>query len=129
MVSKMIGHELLGIPVSVVLAAALFALVALVTRRTALGMLIEAVGINPSAARLAGVRARGITVAVYVFTALCAGIAGLMISSNVTAADANNAGLWIEFDAILAVVIGRTLLSGAASPSSARSSARWFCRP
>ncbi|HWM56770.1 MAG TPA: ABC transporter permease [Pseudonocardia sp.] len=106
------GGFLLGLPLSVVLAAVLFALVALVTRRTALGMLIEAVGINPSAARLAGVRARGITVAVYVFTALCAGIAGLMISSNVTAADANNAGLWIELDAILAVVIGGTLLSG-----------------
>ncbi len=106
------GGFLLGLPVSVILAAVLFALVALVTRRTALGMLIESVGINPSAARLAGVRARGITVAVYVFTALCAGIAGLMISSNVTAADANNAGLWIELDAILAVVIGGTLLSG-----------------
>jgi simple sugar transport system permease protein len=106
------GGFVFGLPVSVVLAAVLFALVALITRRTALGMLIEAVGINPSAARLAGVRARGITVAVYVFTALCAGIAGLMISSNVTAADANNAGLWIELDAILAVVIGGTLLSG-----------------
>ena len=35
-----------------------------------------------------------------------------MISSNVTAADANNAGLWIEMDAILAVVIGGTSLAG-----------------
>jgi len=61
------GGFLLGLPVSVVLAAVLFALVGAVTRRTALGMLIEAVGINPTAARLAGIRARGITVAVYVF--------------------------------------------------------------
>ena len=35
-----------------------------------------------------------------------------MISSNVTAADANNAGLYIEMDAILAVVIGGTSLAG-----------------
>ncbi|HEX8869007.1 MAG TPA: ABC transporter permease, partial [Lentzea sp.] len=49
---------------------------------------------------------------VYVFAAVCAGIAGLMISSNVSAADANNAGLWIEMDAILAVVIGGTSLAG-----------------
>jgi simple sugar transport system permease protein len=49
---------------------------------------------------------------VYMFCALCAGIAGLMISSNVAAADGNNAGLWIELDAILAVVIGGTSLSG-----------------
>ncbi len=110
--SQIGGGFLLGLPVAVVLAAALFALVALVTRRTALGMLVESVGINPTAARLAGVRARGITLSVYVFVAVCACIAGLVISSNVTAADANNAGLWIELDAILAVVIGGTLLSG-----------------
>jgi simple sugar transport system permease protein len=110
--SQLGGGFLLGLPVSVVLAAVLFAVVALLTRRTALGMLVESVGINPVAARLAGVRARGITLAVYVFVAICACVAGLMISSNVTAADANNAGLWIELDAILAVVIGGTLLTG-----------------
>jgi simple sugar transport system permease protein len=106
------GGYLLGLPVAVVLTALVFAAVALVVRRTALGMLLEAVGINPAASRLAGVRARGIVWGGYVFTALCAGVAGLLISSNVTAADANNAGLWIELDAILAVVVGGTLLSG-----------------
>lgn len=49
---------------------------------------------------------------VYAFCGLCAGIAGLMISSNVSSADGNNAGLWIELDAILAVVIGGTSLAG-----------------
>ena len=88
-------------------------MVALLTRRTALGMLLESVGINPEASRLAGVRARRIIVfAVYVFCAFCAGVAGLMIASNISAADANNAGLWIELDAILAVVIGGTSLAG-----------------
>lgn len=106
------GGFLLGLPVAVVLTAAVFVAVAVVVRRTALGMLVESVGVNPLASRLAGVRARGLIWSVYVFAALCAGIAGLMISSNVTAADANNAGLWIELDAILAVVIGGTLLSG-----------------
>jgi galactofuranose transport system permease protein len=106
------GGFLLGLPVSVVLAALVFAAVMLITRRTALGMLIESVGVNPVASRLAGVRSRGIIWTVYVFVALCACTAGLMISSNVTAADANNAGLWIELDAILAVVIGGTLLTG-----------------
>ncbi|WP_226351087.1 MULTISPECIES: ABC transporter permease [unclassified Pseudonocardia] len=101
-----------GVPVAVVLTALVYLAVALLTRRTALGMLLESVGINPVASRLAGVRARGIVWSVYLFVALCAGVAGLLISSNVTAADANNAGLWIELDAILAVVIGGTLLSG-----------------
>jgi ribose/xylose/arabinose/galactoside ABC-type transport system permease subunit len=101
-----------GVPVAVVLAAVVFVAVALLTRRTALGMLIESVGINPEASRLAGVRARSIIWTVYAVSALFAGLAGLMISANVMAADANNAGLFIELDAILAVVIGGTSLAG-----------------
>jgi ribose/xylose/arabinose/galactoside ABC-type transport system permease subunit len=106
------GASLFTVPLTVVTAAVVYALVALVTRRTALGTLVEAVGINPEASRLAGVRSRTITLTAYVFCALCAGVAGLMISSNVHAADANNAGLWLELDAILAVVIGGTSLAG-----------------
>ncbi|MCU1632919.1 MAG: sugar transporter permease [Micrococcaceae bacterium] len=101
-----------GLPISILIAVAAFAVAGLLTRRTALGTLIEAVGINPVASRLAGLNARTITWTVYVFSGLCAAIAGLMISSNVTAADANNAGLYIEMDAILAVVIGGTSLAG-----------------
>jgi simple sugar transport system permease protein len=106
------SSALLAVPLTVVVAAAVYALVALVTRRTALGTLVEAVGINPEASRLAGVRSQSIVWTVYVFAALCAAVAGLMISSNVNAADANNAGLWLELDAILAVVIGGTSLAG-----------------
>jgi ribose/xylose/arabinose/galactoside ABC-type transport system permease subunit len=101
-----------ALPVAIIVALAVFVLTAVLTRRTALGMLIESVGINPEASRLAGVRSRTIIWTVYVFGALCAGIAGLMIASNTSAADANSAGLWIELDAILAVVIGGTSLAG-----------------
>ena len=75
-------------------------------------MLIEAVGGNAEASRLTGVRSRSVILLAYVFSGLCAGIAGLMISSNVSSADGNNAGLWIELDAILAVVLGGTALTG-----------------
>ena len=110
---KMIGAGYwLTLPVAILIAGAMFAGTAALTRRTALGTLVESVGINPEASRLAGVSSRSIIWTVYVFSALCAGIAGLMISSNVTAADANNNGLWIELDAILAVVIGGTSLMG-----------------
>ncbi|MHA7208554.1 ABC transporter permease [Arthrobacter sp. MDT1-65] len=102
----------LGLPISILIAAAAFGVAGLLTRRTALGTLIEAVGINPVAGRLAGLDARTITWTVYIFSGLCAAVAGLMISSNVTAADSNNAGLYIEMDAILAVVIGGTSLAG-----------------
>ena len=110
---KMIGAGYwLTLPVAILIAGAMFAGTAALTRRTALGTLVEAVGINPEASRLAGVRSRSIIWTVYIFSALCAAIAGLMISSNVKAADANNNGLWIELDAILAVVIGGTSLMG-----------------
>ncbi|MEI7031244.1 ABC transporter permease [Streptomyces pratensis] len=109
---RQIGSGFLVLPIAILISLAVLAAVALITRRTALGMLIEAVGINPKAGELAGVRSRTITWTVYVFAGLCAGVAGLMISSNVNAADANNAGLWIEMDAILAVVIGGTSLAG-----------------
>ncbi|SOE00122.1 ABC transporter permease [Blastococcus haudaquaticus] len=106
------GGHVLGLPAQVVVTGLILLLVAVLTRRTALGMLVEAVGINPAAARLAGVRSRSITWTVYVFAAFAASVAGLMISAQVNAADANRAGLFIELDAILAVVIGGTSLAG-----------------
>jgi simple sugar transport system permease protein len=110
---KTIGSGFLaGVPVPVIIAAVVLVLAIVITRRTALGMLIESVGINPEASRQAGVRARGLTFGVYTFCAFLAAIAGLILTSNQTAADANNTGLFIELDAILAVVIGGTSLAG-----------------
>ncbi|MEU8271398.1 ABC transporter permease [Sphaerisporangium sp. NPDC049002] len=106
------GGYWLTLPFGVIVVPAVLALTAFLTRRLALGLLIESVGGNAEASRLAGIRSRGVIIMVYTFCALCAGIAGLMVSSNVSSADGNNAGLWIELDAILAVVIGGTSLAG-----------------
>ncbi|GGL13483.1 sugar ABC transporter permease [Sphaerisporangium melleum] len=106
------GGYWLTLPFGIIIVAAVLALAAFLTRRLALGLLIESVGGNAKASRLAGISARGVLLTVYAFCGLCAGIAGLMISSNVSSADGNNAGLWIELDAILAVVIGGTSLAG-----------------
>ncbi|HEY0819006.1 MAG TPA: ABC transporter permease [Rhizobacter sp.] len=103
---------LLGIPFSLFIVAAVFVLLWWVVTRTALGLFIQAVGINPAAARVAGVKARLITLSVYAFCGLCAGVAGLLISSNVKSADGNNAGQLMELDAILAVTLGGTSLNG-----------------
>jgi simple sugar transport system permease protein len=103
---------LLGIPFSLFIVAAVFALLWWVVTRTALGLFIQAVGINPAAARVAGVRSRLITLSTYAFCGLCAGVAGLLISSNVKSADGNNAGQLMELDAILAVTLGGTSLNG-----------------
>lgn len=103
---------LLGLPFSLFIAAGVFALVYLAITRTALGLFIQAVGINPTAARVAGVQSRRLVLGAYAFCGLCAGIAGLLISSNVKSADGNNAGQLLELDAILAVTLGGTALTG-----------------
>jgi ribose/xylose/arabinose/galactoside ABC-type transport system permease subunit len=106
------GGYLLTLPFAIFIVAAVYAVTAFATRRSALGMLIEAVGGNKEASRLAGIRSRSLIIIAYVFSGLCSGIAGVMVSSNIASADGNHAGLWIELDAILAVVIGGTALAG-----------------
>jgi simple sugar transport system permease protein len=103
---------LLGLPVPLFIAAGVLLALLLLVRRTALGLFIEAVGINPSAAHLAGLPARRITFWAYAFCGLCAGVAGLIVSSTVKSADGNNAGQLLELDAILAVTLGGTSLTG-----------------
>jgi galactofuranose transport system permease protein len=105
------GH-MLTLPVAIFIALAVALVIAAVTRRTALGMIIESVGGNAEASRLAGLRSNRIKFLVYVVSAACAAIAGFMYTANVSSADGNNAGLWVELDAILAVVIGGTSLAG-----------------
>ncbi len=103
---------LFGLPLPVSLLAALLVLTALGTSRTALRLLIEAVGDNEVASRLSGVPDRMVKLLVYGFCGLCAGLTGVIECSYIKAADANNAGQLLELDAILAVVIGGTSLNG-----------------
>jgi simple sugar transport system permease protein len=103
---------LAGIPVALWIAAAVWLVLQFAMTRSALGLFIRAIGGNPEAARVAGVRSATITILVYTFCGLAAGIAGLILSSNVKSADANNAGLLLELDAILAVTLGGTALTG-----------------
>ena len=104
--------DFLGLPFPVVLVIITFALVQLLTRRTALGLYIEAVGANPSASHYMGLNAKAIKLSVYAVTGLCAAVAGMIVTADIKGADANNAGLWLELDAILAVVIGGASLAG-----------------
>ena len=100
----------LPMPVVIWVLAAL--VVMLLVRRTALGMLVEAIGINRRASTLSGIQTPVLLIAVYALSGLCASIAGIIVSADIKGADANNAGLWLELDAILAVVIGGTALTG-----------------
>jgi ribose/xylose/arabinose/galactoside ABC-type transport system permease subunit len=106
------GGHFLGMPFPVTLVALMFVITVALTRGTAMGLFIESVGNNETASRFAGVNARVVKMFAYTFTGLCAGMAGLIEAADIKAADANNAGLYIELDAILAVVIGGTSLNG-----------------
>lgn len=102
----------LGLPMPVIIAAVLAIAAVIVTRRTALGLLIESIGVNRSAATYAGINSRGLLIVIYMFCGFCAALAGIIVTADIRGADANNAGLWLELDAILAVVIGGTSLLG-----------------
>lgn len=103
---------LLGLPFTIFIVLGAFILISLFVRKTAVGLFIESIGINDNASRYVGINSKRIKYIVYTISGLLTGIAGLIISSNIKCADANNAGLWMELDAILSVVIGGNSLAG-----------------
>ena len=111
---RMLGNSIHGIPLPtpVFVALAVVLVTLIILKKTALGLYIETVGINNKAARLVGLNPVYIQFIAYAFCGLLAGLAGMIVSSRVYSADANNAGLNIELDAILAVALGGNSLSG-----------------
>ena len=108
-----LGRGSIGpIPGQVVIAVAAVAGAAFVLRATAFGRYVLAVGGNRAAARLAGVPARRTMVLVYVASACLSAIAGLIVAARLGASDAAKIGQNMELDAIAAVVVGGTALSG-----------------
>ena len=103
---------LFGIPFPVILVIIMLIITYLMTRKTALGMFIEAIGSNPVASHYVGIRSKIIKLFVYAFCGVCAGIAGLITTADIKGADANNAGLFFELDAIASVIIGGTIWGG-----------------
>lgn len=101
-----------GIPFPILIAIAVLIVVILLVRRTALGLLIESVGVNARASYYAGIQARMIKLFVYMLSGMCAAVAGMIVAGEVKSADPHTAGLFTELDAILAVVIGGTSLNG-----------------
>jgi ribose/xylose/arabinose/galactoside ABC-type transport system permease subunit len=107
-----LGQGWIVLPVSLYIVLFLYAVAWILTRRTAIGLFIESVGINSRSSFFSGIGEKKIKLLAYTFCGLCAGIAGLVASSNIKTSDAYNIGLTLELDAILAVVIGGTLMTG-----------------
>jgi ribose transport system permease protein len=103
--------EPFGIPVLVIMFAAVAAAAWIVLNRTTFGRRTIAVGGNPEAARLAGIDVKRHTLWLYTLLGFCCGLAAIMITARTTSGTSTH-GLLYELDAIAAVVIGGTLLSG-----------------
>ncbi len=103
---------ILGLPVSIYIVAVVFILAWVLVRKTSIGMFIESVGINSKATYYSGISEKNIKLFAYTFCGFCSAVAGLILGSYIHGVDANNIGLLYELDAILAVVIGGTLMSG-----------------
>lgn len=110
-IAAIANTRLLGIPLLVYVFAAVVAVGWVVLNRTTFGRRTFAIGGNPEAARLAGLDVRRHTIALYVVSGLCCGIAAVMIASLTTTGSSTHGTLY-ELDAIAAVIIGGTLLSG-----------------
>lgn len=111
---KVLGSNIKGVPLPtpVFVAIIVVIIVTVILKKTALGMYIQSVGINAKASRLVGLKSSKIIFLTYVFCGFLAGIAGLIGSSRIYSADANNIGLNMELDAILAVALGGNSLGG-----------------
>jgi ribose/xylose/arabinose/galactoside ABC-type transport system permease subunit len=108
-----LGRSLLGpVPVPVIIAVIVVAGAAFILRAMPFGRYVLAAGGNPAAARLAGVPVGRTIVSVYVASAVLAGLAGLIVAARLGASDAAKIGLNVELDAIAAVVVGGTALTG-----------------
>lgn len=83
----------------------------LLMNKTPFGRTIYFIGNNEPAARMSGVNVKFYTVAIFVIAGFCAGLAGVILSSRVNAAS-STAGNGMELDAIAAVVVGGTALTG-----------------
>lgn len=105
------NSDFLGLPWLVWIAGGMAVLSWFILRRTVLGMHIYAVGGNPQAARLTGIKVSMVLGFVYVFNGFCAGLGGAMSASRLYGAN-GNWGTGYELDAIAAVVLGGTSLMG-----------------
>jgi ABC-type xylose transport system permease subunit len=101
-----------GMPVLVVIAGAVAVAGVFVTRRTRFGRHLYAIGGNPEAARLSGIAVRKTTLGAFVIVGVLTALAGVMLAARVNGVTPGSQGNLLELDAVTAVVIGGTALSG-----------------
>ena len=97
---------------TIIVSILMVIIVTAVVKLTSLGLNIESIGINSNASRLVGINSTRIKLVTFILCGVLCGVAGMMRSSSVQSVNSAEIGLGIELDAILAVAMGGTLLSG-----------------
>lgn len=105
-------NELFGIPYLVLIAAAVFLLGGAVLSRMPTGRHVYAVGVNPEAAYLSGVRVRRIGIWLFAATGAAAALAGVMLSARLGSAPSGSLGVGFELDVLTAVILGGVAFNG-----------------
>jgi simple sugar transport system permease protein len=101
-----------GLPVSIYIVLIVLIIAWVLVRKTSIGMFIESVGVSAKSSYYTGIDEKNIRLFAYTFCGFSSAVAGLILSSYIHGCDANNIGLNYELDAIFAVVIGGTLMTG-----------------
>ena len=99
------------VPVPVIIMIAIYAVAWVLLQRTAFGRHVYALGGNETAARLSGVKTQRVKLAVYGISGLTAALAAVILTGRLMSGQPN-AGVGFELDAIAAVVLGGTAISG-----------------
>lgn len=106
-----LGGQFLGVPVSALIMMVLFALFVFISRKTAFGRSVFAVGGNATAAQLCGINVRRVRILIFTLSGLLAAVTGILLAARLGSGNAGAAN-GLEFDVIAAVVVGGTALSG-----------------
>ncbi len=101
-----------NVPVQFLIEVVFVLITAFIIKRMVFGYQVQAIGENPQAAKLCGIQTTKVRIMVYMISSFIAAIAGLLVSSRTSAADPTNLGALAEMDAIAAVAIGGTSMSG-----------------
>ena len=105
------GGRLAGIPVGAIILAVIAIIAAILLKRTVFGWHIFAIGGNEKAAKLSGVKTDNVKILVYIFSAICAAIVGIITTAQLEAAHPASGETW-EMNAIAAAVLGGTSMAG-----------------
>ena len=105
------GSRVLGIPIGAIILLVIAVVAAILLKRTTFGWHIFAIGGNERAAKLSGIKVDKVKILVYIFSAVCAAIVGIITASQLEAAHPASGESW-EMNAIAAAVLGGTSMAG-----------------